>query len=596
MKRLFLILLTVLLLTGCGRQEQIPENPSEATAETVSLYIPNSSVEQQSDGAVKVYVPEKANYIGMATMAGKVVLVSDLSELMLMDGQTGEPGSSIKVGETISCEAADFTVTDEGISYYRADGRELVFLDTALQQQAKVEIPQGISGRPCVSHTNQEIYYCKDKEVRALHMQTGISRLVKSQVCRSIELVSSHLGGTMLVCKVTDEQGAESMVYLDSATGQTLEQVNQLTDIQTGDTQYLVSRTEGIIQQHILGALETQPQLLTVDEPITTVFQLGGGYRWYMDNGTLVVDFYDFTTGTHSANVRMVGVGEPIAVDADDRYLWILAREGDRDLLYRWDVSASATGEEHSYLAPLYTRDNPDTAGLEQCAQRAVSLGENYGIQLHVGADALTETGGYGLTEEYLVPALTQMLDRIEALLTQFPEDFLRESLAKGELHISLVRSIDGGKNMVQFYENGDAYVLLAVSEDIEENFLHGVAYLIDSHVLGNSRDYDDWKRLNPDGFDYDYHYYAYRSHQDSEYLSDENRAFADAYAMTFPHEDRCRLFVHAMLADNDDIFTTKTMQAKLKRMCQGIREAYGYERSSEIFPWEQYLAEPLAR
>ena len=60
MKRLLLILMMALLLTGCaGRQEQIPENPSEATEETVSLYIPNSSVEQQSGGAVKVYVPEK---------------------------------------------------------------------------------------------------------------------------------------------------------------------------------------------------------------------------------------------------------------------------------------------------------------------------------------------------------------------------------------------------------------------------------------------------------------------------------------------------------------------------------------------------------
>ena len=39
-----------------------------------------------------------------------------------------------------------------------------------------------------------------------------------------------------------------------------------------------------------------------------------------------------------------------------------------------------------------------------------------------------------------------------------------------------------------------------------------------------------------------------------------------------------------------------EVMQAKLKRMCQGIREAYGYDRSSETFAWEQYLAESLAR
>jgi len=213
-----------------------------------------------------------------------------------------------------------------------------------------------------------------------------------------------------------------------------------------------------------------------------------------------------------------------------------------------------------------------------------------------VGKDALAVNGGYELTDEYLVPALTQMLDRIEELLTKLPADFLEESLVKGQMHLSLVRDIAGNKPMVQFYENGDSYVLLEISENVEEHFLHGIAYVIDSHVLGNSRDYDDWKKLNPDDFDYDYNYYVYGSHEDSVYLSEESRAFADAYGMTFPHEDRCRLFVHAMMPDNEAVFTTDTMQAKLKRMCQGIREAYGYERDGNTYTWEQYLNISLAK
>lgn len=597
MKRLLLILLAMLLLAGCGEQGQKPQQtePVAESTEPVSIYIANSSVEQQTGGAVNVYVPEDATYIGMATMAGKVVLVSDLTKLTLMDAQTGVLGTSIKVGETISCEAADFTASDRGISFYRENGRELVFLNTSLQQEAKVEIPEGISGYPSVSHTNQEVYYCKDKEVRALHMQTGIARLVKSQVCQSIELVASHLDGTMLACKVVDEQGGESMIYIDSATGQTLDDVNQLTDIQTGATQYLVSRTEGIVNQQIFGAMDQKAQVFTLPEHLTAAFQLGGGYRWYMEDGAMVMDFYDFTTGTHSAHIRMVGVGEPIAISADDRFIWILAREGETEMLYRWDVSASATGNSHSYIEPLYTRSEPDAKGLQQCAQRAIELKDKHGIHVHVGQDALAVNDGYELTDEYLVPALTEMMDRIEALLVQFPEGFLKESLAKGQMHISLVRSISDDREMVQFYENGDAYVLLEVSENIEKNFLHGVAYIIDSHVLGNSRDYDDWKKLNPKGFDYDYSYYVYKNHGDSEYLTEENRAFVDAYSMTFPHEDRCSLFVCAMTEGNASYFATDTMQAKLKRMCQGIRESYDYERNGKTYQWEQYLNTSLA-
>lgn len=121
------------------------------------------------------------------------------------------------------------------------------------------------------------------------------------------------------------------------------------------------------------------------------------------------------------------------------------------------------------------------------------------------------------------------------------------------------------------------------------------MAYIIDSHVLGNSRDYDTWKKLNPEGFDYDYHYYTYHKYAESEYLRGETRCFVDTYAMTFPHEDRCRLFVYAMLDGNEEIFANEAMQAKLKRMCQGIRESYGYERDGNTYQWERYLNESLA-
>ena len=93
MKRLLLILALVLLLAGCApKTEVFPQatEPTEETTEPVSLYIANSSVEQQTGGAVKVYVPEAGEYIGMATMAGKVVLVSDLSELTLIDAENGK--------------------------------------------------------------------------------------------------------------------------------------------------------------------------------------------------------------------------------------------------------------------------------------------------------------------------------------------------------------------------------------------------------------------------------------------------------------------------------------------------------------------------
>ena len=143
---------------------------------------------------------------------------------------------------------------------------------------------------------------------------------------------------------------------------------------------------------------------------------------------------------------------------------------------------------------------------------------------------------------------------------------------------------------MVQFYERNDAHIVVAATENIRQNILRGLAYVIDSHVLGGSRVYDDWKDLNPDGVDYDYNYYFYADRADSVYLTNEKRAFVEAYAMTFPHEDRCLLLAYAMMDGNSAYFTSDTMQAKLSAGCQGIRDAYDVD--GEDLPWEQYLAE----
>lgn len=599
MKRFVWILLALLLLlAGCSGENNDPAEMeiTVPVTEPVSIYMANSSVEQQTGGAITAYVPESDTYIGLAAMGSDVVLVSDLSELTLVNGENGQLKSSIKVGETISCQAADFTASQKGVSFYRENGLELVFLNPSLQQESKVEIPEGISGHPCVSHTNQEVYYCKDKEVRALHLQTGISRLVKSQVCQSIELVASHLDGTMLACKVVEEDGSQTMLYLDSATGQTLDDANQLESLQTGVTDYLAVRQDGIIRQQIFGNQYGSPRYFALDQDVTAAFDLGGAYAWTVEEGTLLFQFYDFKTGTLSSEVRLVGVSEPTAVAVSSQYIWFLAQESGKDVLYRWDISKSLTGNTYSYLQPLYTRNNPDTVGLDQCAQRAEELEEKYVLNVHVGKEAIEVNGNYELVDEYHPQSLSIMMDELEEVLSLFPSKFLKKSLATGELHVSLVRSIPGNKEMVQFYHDSDAYIVLAATENIKENFLHGVAYVIDSHVLGNSRDYDTWKKLNPKNFDYDYSYYVYKTHADSKYLVDETRAFADAYGMTFPHEDRATLFVAAMTEGNESMFQTKTMQAKLKRMCQGIREAYGYEKNGKTYQWEQYLNTSLAK
>lgn len=589
MKRILVFLMAVLLLTGCAAGENVENTQAGTVAEFSkpnSLYVENSPIERQTAGAVKVYQPEE-NCIGIAAVDGNAVLVTDLSKLILMDAETGVLGSAIKVGEMISTQTPDFSASPKGITYYREEGGELIFLTGALRQAQTVEIPQGISGYPCVSRANEEVYYCKDNGVYAQHLRTGEIRLLFSGTYESVALQAGHLDGSVLSCVVKDAEGLETTLYLDAVSGEILADSGWLLALQTEEDAYLLRRKDGIVEQTIYGTYGGENYVLNLDQPLELLPQIHGGYRSSLVNGALEMDFYDFLSGTHSSHVRLDGVAEiPASVAADGKYIWILAA----DQLFRWDVSMTPTNKKESFLETLYTAENPDEDGLAKCAQRAQALTEQYGIYVTVGEAAAAINGGYEITAEHQVSALMQMLTELETVLQQLPEAFLPESLGTGDIHIGFVRAISGNREVVQFYQDGDAYILVAAAENVRLNILRGLGYIIDSHVLGNSWAYEDWKTLNPEGFDYDYHYYAYENHQDSLYLTDAERAFADAYAMTFPHEDRSLLFAYAMMEGNAHYFATDTMQAKLALICEGIRDAYDYWWSEETFLWEQYL------
>ena len=112
----------------------------------------------------------------------------------------------------------------------------------------------------------------------------------------------------------------------------------------------------------------------------------------------------------------------------------------------------------------------------------------------------------------------------------------------------------------------------------------------MDSDILGNSRDLEYWNDLNPKGFSY-----AYGQDVPEDYAKYIPDYFADQISMTYPSEDRARIFYYAMGADNAEMFASKVMQKKLKLLCEGIREAYGWKTHTEAFAWEQYLEESLA-
>ena len=228
-------------------------------------------------------------------------------------------------------------------------------------------------------------------------------------------------------------------------------------------------------------------------------------------------------------------------------------------------------------------------------------MGNRFGVRVLVATEVLTMVPeGCEVEPEYLSQAYQRDMKALERALSAYPKGFFEQaSEAAGSLTVSLVRSIlqkdspTENRETGMVYWNGDtACLVLTMGEELEQSFYHAMSHLIDTRVLGRSLAYDDWEKLNPAGFAYDYNYLTNQERTDDAYLEGEDRAFIDTFSMSFPREDRARIMEYAMLPGKEELFTSDVMQMKLWTICTGIREAF--ELSDTACLWEQYLTIPL--
>jgi hypothetical protein len=317
-----------------------------------------------------------------------------------------------------------------------------------------------------------------------------------------------------------------------------------------------------------------------------------------------VLERYDLSTGLRTSAVELSEGLRPQYVESipgGEVFLLAFDNISGSPVILRWDWTSTPTGDEAVYTGQRYTAENPDTAGLADCAARAAALGERYGLSILVGPEAAAvQPGDYILEPEHQVSLLRRELMALENLLEQFPQDFFRK--LHGDTSVCILRSITGNAqsgsvalaNGIQFWQGERAYVALAVGDSLSQSFCHEIFHIIDGKVLSTNRVYYHWENLNPEGCDYFEDFTSYLTADVSQYLEGENRAFIDAYSMCYPREDRARIMEYACTEGNGEYFASQIMQSKLKTLCEGIRRAFGLEKYKEPLLWEQYLHEPL--
>lgn len=582
----FLALLLALLLAGCAAQP----TPTTETTAADALYTPGHCLETQTSGMMQVFPTETSGFCRIWAM-GEDVLLSGDGKLTCLSGASLTP-SSTRQADTVLQTGSD------GVWLF--DGSAVQILDGSFALLQTVSIPDIVLGVPGLE--GSQLYYLSEGCLKVLDLSTGLSSLLRDNMAFTDGTVQCL--GDLLLLHLTDEDGIGKTLLVSAADGSTQYPSLAVSDACRFETGLGILLEDG---QVLLLPDSDGARKLTLEEGEQMVGflpEIGGLITCRNDTAGLTLRLYALSRGILRCSVLLpevdlVGTG---CVSADGT-LYISAHSTQETAwwILRWNYEAFPPVSEDSCLEPYYTRDFPDVQGQASCETLARELGEQYGISVLLFDEAAAcAPWDYAFTAEYRVDKTNWALEDLKATLEAFPEGFLTKLRQDWEdLTVCIVDTIQGTAESgsldsaegLQFQNGSHFYIALAPKEEdsLKHTLFHEFSHLIDNRVLTKTGAYDNWNDLNPQDFAYSLDLNADMTPYKA-LLTGPDRVFIDNYAMTFPAEDRARIFECACTSGNEEDFVSPILQAKLQRICTGIRQAFDLEDAPERFLWEQYL------
>lgn len=265
---------------------------------------------------------------------------------------------------------------------------------------------------------------------------------------------------------------------------------------------------------------------------------------------------------------------------------------------------------------PLYTPGKLSDS-LRPLRVEADKLEEKYGVEIYIGEECSNILGGYTvapLTDYNRVEDALKMLDKE---MEKYPDDFFEQfeySWVEG-LDIYLAGTLKGIQDDVLNYAGGfktiygSKIALIMDCNDlgVESIFHHELCHAIEEKIVDASYSQenplfqaDKWNSLNPfaDMYTYTYAEYGFSKYKEFTYERGlyegdvEGSCFVDGYAMTYPSEDRARLFESVM---SDELYQIDFLEApnlmeKINYYAKCIREVFDTKGWEDVL-WEEYLA-----
>ena len=617
MMKYLLAALLCLLLCGCAQEAPTEEtDPPAAISATVSetepvgMYAQGHPLEAEHQGALRVYPLSIRKVQGMRAMQDGVLVFSGYGNttLTLLTGEELVAAASITLDFELDQNDPSLRISGGTLSFFDPVNRETVVLDSSLKEVGHVAAPEDLVGTPILSEDRNTLYYCTATAIRAWNLETGIRRAVKELSYDQQAITGLHCEDAVLQCRIFDG-GKVQTLFLTADTGQLLNELDGDAVLVTEAERYYAAIPASNLQLLLFGEAAEEPRMLFPEDLNAEILFLPEDHAAVtssvLPDDRIQLDYYALDTGLRRAVLTLESLSAPKSIvngSGDSVYFLLYDPETDCDTVYRWEVPHDAA-DTTVYTDTYHTKASQNRSALAQCQAYAAEIGSKYGIEILVWEDALTvQPWDYEFQAEYLHQVLNQELALLDQRLGQFPEGMLETTISHfTSLKICLVRQITGTAASgslevatgVQFLDGTDAYVVIAVGKYSEQALYHELFHVMETHLLNESTAFDQWDSLNPAGFTY---HYGYADNETAAvYLEGENRAFVDKYSMSFPKEDRARVFEYACLSGQKDLFASPVLQAKLQALCEGIREAYRLKKSEETFPWEQYLKSSLA-
>lgn len=604
-----LILLFCLLLGGCGRSLPSQTLPTEEALAPSEKPRAGSAPQVYYDGALQLSSPGISNATGLYAFGDGLLVLSgtETTTLTLLSEDGLNATASLTLSFLLDPGDPSLCLGEGYLSYFDSTEGETVVLDALLKPVSHIPAPEDLQGVPILSGDRNCLYYCASDGVRVWDLETGLRRRIKEMAAEDQRLTGLALGDTVLTCST-----ASGTALLSAEDGRLLYETSGEMKLSGENGKYCLSIPLGLGEALLSGEEGGLPQLFLPEDAASKCYFLPSraGAVTHARREENRLDYYDLPTGRRVSTLTLSANLVPMAVaDTPSGALYLLAELSDIHscILLRWEAgpdNALAAADETDYRTPWLTADHPDPAAWVQCSAYASQLSRQYGISVLIGEEAArVQPWDFSLEPETQPGILLRELERLEKRLSRLPSSILLQTASHfSSLNLCIVRSVTGTAESgnpapavgAQFLDGTDAYVVITAGKYGEQSLYRELFHAMETHILTGSSALDQWSKLNPQEFTYTYGGSDTPDYPDS-WLAGEYRAFLDSCAMTFPKEDRSRIFEAALEPGNKETFQPWMMQRKLKTICLGIREAYGLTESTESYPWEQYLDSSLA-